>query len=80
MAPLPPPGYAYVLRWKTASTAFVVLSFNFQVRRYSPTFAMSLVCTLPLFVSRHQHAWRNLFESGGAQVHAKNIENFCGLN
>ena len=45
-----------VLRLKTASTAFVVLSFNFQVWWYSPTVAMSLLCT-PLYVSLHQHAW-----------------------
>ena len=34
-----------LLRWKTANAAFVVLSFNFQVWRYSPTVAMSLFCT-----------------------------------
>ena len=45
-----------LLRLKTANTAFVVLSFNFHVWWYSPTVAMSLLCT-PLFVSLHQHAW-----------------------
>ena len=45
-----------LLRWKTANTAFVVLSFNFQVLRYSLTLAMSLFSTFPLFVSLHQHA------------------------
>ena len=34
-----------LFRWKTANTAFVVLSFNFQVCRYSPTVAMSLLST-----------------------------------
>jgi len=33
-------------RRKTANTAFVVLSFNFQVWRYFPTVAMSLLSTL----------------------------------
>ena len=46
----------FLLRLKTANTAFVVLSFNFQVWWYSTTVAMSLLCT-PLFVSLHQHAW-----------------------
>ena len=32
-----------LLRWKTANTVFVVLSFSFQVWRYSPSVAMSLV-------------------------------------
>jgi len=47
---------AYLLRLKTANTAFVVPSFNFHVWWYSPTVAMSLLCT-PLFVNLHQHAW-----------------------
>jgi len=34
-----------LLRWKAAGTVFVVLSFSFQVWRYSPTVAMSLVST-----------------------------------
>jgi len=34
-----------LLRWKAADTVFVVLSFSFQVLRYSPTVAMSLVST-----------------------------------
>ena len=34
-----------LLRWKTANTAFVVLSFNCQVWRYSPKAAMSLLRT-----------------------------------
>ena len=33
-----------LLRMKTADTVFVVLSFSFQVWRYSPTVNMSLVC------------------------------------
>ena len=34
-----------LLRWKTANTVFVVLSFSFQVWKYSPTVAMSLLST-----------------------------------
>jgi len=34
-----------LLRWKAPDTIFVVLSFNFQVWRYSPTVAMSLLST-----------------------------------
>jgi len=34
------------LQQKTSNTAFVVLSFNFQVWRYLPTVAMSLLSTL----------------------------------
>jgi len=34
-----------LLRWKAADTVFVVLSFNFQVCRYSPTAALSLHST-----------------------------------
>jgi len=34
-----------LLRWKAAVTVFVVLSLSFQVWRYSPTVAMSLVST-----------------------------------
>ena len=44
-----------LLRWKTANTAFVVPCFNFQVWRYSPTVAMSVLNTFSLFVSLHQH-------------------------
>jgi len=33
------------LRWKAADTVFVVLSFSFQVWRYSPTVVMSLLST-----------------------------------
>jgi len=33
------------LRWKTADTVFVVLSFHFQVWRYPPKVAMSLLST-----------------------------------
>jgi len=44
-----------LLRWKTADIVFVVLSFCFQVWRYSPTAAKSLA-TLPLPASLHQHA------------------------
>jgi len=32
-----------LLRWKSADTVFVVLSFSFQVWRYSPTVTMSLL-------------------------------------
>ena len=35
---------ASLLRWKTADTVFVVLSFSFYVWRYSPSIAMSLLC------------------------------------
>jgi len=34
-----------LLRWKTANTAVIVLSFNFQVLSCSPMAAMSLLCT-----------------------------------
>jgi len=34
---------ASLLRWKTADTVFMVLSFSFQVWRYSPSVAMSLL-------------------------------------
>ena len=34
-----------LLRWKTADTVFVVLSFSFQVWRYSPNVAMPLLNT-----------------------------------
>jgi len=34
---------SFLLRWKTADTVFVVLSFSFQVWRYSPSVAMSLL-------------------------------------
>ena len=36
-----------VLRWKTADTVFVGLSFSFQVWRYSPSVAMSLLSAPP---------------------------------
>jgi len=39
---------AYLLRWKAADTVFVVLSFSFQVWRYSSTVAMSLVYALSI--------------------------------
>jgi len=32
-----------LLRWKTSDTVFVVLSFSFQVWRFSPSVAMSLL-------------------------------------
>jgi len=34
-----------LLRWKTADTVFLVLSFSFQVWRYSPMVAMFLLST-----------------------------------
>jgi len=34
-----------LLSWKSADTVYVVLSFSFQVWRYSPTVAMSLLST-----------------------------------
>ena len=34
-----------VVEVKTANTAFVVLSFNLHIWRYSPTVAMPLLCT-----------------------------------
>ena len=37
--------FAYLLRWKAADTICVILSFSFQVWRYSPTVALSLVST-----------------------------------
>ena len=43
------------LSWKTADTVFVMLSFSFQVWRYSPSVAMSL--PLPPPANLHQHAW-----------------------
>jgi len=51
---------ASLLRWKTAATVFAVLSFDFQVWRYSPMVAMSLLNTLSTAcqtASLHQHAW-----------------------
>jgi len=36
---------ASLLRWKVADTVFTVLSFSFQVWRYSPSVAMSLLST-----------------------------------
>ena len=46
-----------LLRWKTADTIFVVLSVRFQVLRYSPSVAMSLLSTpslcLPISISMH---------------------------
>jgi len=35
-----------LLRWKAADTVFLMLSFSFEVWSYSPTVAMSLLCTL----------------------------------
>ena len=32
-----------LLRWKTADTVFEALSFSFQVWRYSPSVAMSIL-------------------------------------
>jgi len=46
-----------LLRWKTADTVFVVLSFSFQVWRYSVTVAMSLHSTPSTACRSHQHAW-----------------------
>jgi len=37
--------FSLLFRWKTADTAFLVLNFNFQVWKYSPTVAMSLLST-----------------------------------
>jgi len=32
-------------------------------------------------ISCYEHWWRNLLQSGGAQVHVKKVvENFCNLN
>ena len=49
--------FTLLLCWKTADTVFVVLSFNFQIWRYSHTVAMSLLSSLPLPASLPQHAW-----------------------
>jgi len=46
-----------LLRWKTANTVFVILSFNFHVWGYSPIVAISLLSTPSTVVSLHQHAW-----------------------
>ena len=46
---------ASLLRWKTADTVFVVLSFSFQVWMYSPTVAMSLV-SIPSTACQSQSA------------------------
>jgi len=46
-----------LLRWKAADTVSVVLSFSFQIWRYSPRVAMCLLSTLPLPANLHQHAW-----------------------
>ena len=45
-----------LLRWKAADTVSAVLSFCFQVWRYSPSVAMSLLSTLPLPASLNQCA------------------------
>jgi len=37
--------FSFLVRWKAADTVFVVLSFSFQVWRYSPTVAISLFDT-----------------------------------
>jgi len=46
-----------LLRWKTADTVFVVLSFSFQVWRYSPSVAIRCSAPLPPPANLHQHAW-----------------------
>jgi len=48
-----------LLRWKTADTDFVVLSFSFQVWRYSIHVRLSCLCwePLPLPASLHQQVW-----------------------
>ena len=47
--------FSLLLRWKAADTVFVVLSFSFQVWRYSPTVAMSLV-SIPSTACQSQSA------------------------
>jgi len=47
---------ASLLKWKTANTAFLVQSFNFQVCRYSATVAMFCSAPLLLFASLNQRA------------------------
>jgi len=49
---------ASLLRWKTANTVFVVLSFSFQAWRYSLTVAMSL--STPSTVCQSPSAWIQL--------------------
>ena len=47
-----------LLRWKTADTVFVVLSFSFQIWRFSPTVTMSLLSAhFTAYQFPHQHAW-----------------------
>ena len=48
--------FSLLLRWKTAETAFLVLSFNFQVWRYSPTIAMSLLSSTSTIVCQSPSA------------------------
>ena len=48
---------ASLLRWKATDTVFVVLSFSFQVWRYSHTVACLGSAPLPLPASLHQYAW-----------------------
>ena len=48
--------FSFLVRWKAANTVFVMLSFSFQVWRYSSALAMSLTAPLPLHASLHQHA------------------------
>ena len=62
-----------LLRWKTANTAFVVLSFNLHVWRYSPTVTMSLIST-PCTVCQSPPACmiaRSLAQIRGADVEEK---------
>jgi len=46
-----------LLRWKTADTVFVMLSFSFQVWRYSLSVACPCSALLPPPANLHQHAW-----------------------
>jgi len=69
---------SFLLRWKAADTVFVVLSFSFQVWRYSPTVAMSLVSTSST-ACQSPSAWMTarswlLFGDGVWQVRDVDVE------
>ena len=54
-----------LLRWKTADTVFVVLSFSFQVWKYSLTVSLSLLST-PFTAYQSPSAWLNVRSSAYA--------------
>ena len=72
-----------LLRWKTANTVFVVLSFSFKVWRYLPRVAMSLLITASVFTACQSPsacmiagslAYAYLFGGGGWQVRGVDVE------